>query len=331
MHHEEPGLESPSAADLLCMWKMEDLEEIDACLLCGSEERSLRFCDAPFEVVQCSRCQLVYVTPRLRADVLPKVYGEGYWCSPSPKDRGYADYVGDRALYLRTYEKRLRLVSRFVPTAGRALDIGCAAGFFLEVLSRHGWQVAGVELSPEIARHAREVCGFDQVHVGELGTSSFEPNSFDLITCWDLVEHVPDPIALLRKARSLLKANGHLIIETQNVESRFARLLGHRWQHYKHLEHLYHFSGTTLQLLLQKSGFELVHQTSRFGGKHVSLGFIHERATRIHPVMDTLLRPLALFKGLGVYINLHDELIVVAKKSREFAEKTSEGSELEWS
>jgi 2-polyprenyl-3-methyl-5-hydroxy-6-metoxy-1,4-benzoquinol methylase len=313
------------------MRKTKNFEEITACLLCESEERSLRFHDGPFQVVQCSHCQLVYVTPRLRADVLPHVYGESYWRSPSPKSRGYADYVGDEALYLTTYEKRFRLVNRFAPTPGRALDIGCAAGFFLKVLSRHGWQVDGVELSPEIARHAQEVYGFDQVHVGELGTSSFEPDSFDLITCWDLVEHVPDPIRLLQKARSLLKADGYLIIETQNVDSRFARLLGRRWQHYKHLEHLYHFSASTLRLLLKKSGLDLVHQTSRFGGKHVSLGFIRERATRIHPAMETLLRPLSLLKEFHLYVNVYDELIVVTKRSRDFVQTTNEGSDSEWS
>jgi len=292
-----------------------NFEPVDSCALCGAVERSTRFREGRFEIVRCATCGLVYVTPRLNAESLPAVYDEDYWRSPSPKDRGYADYIGDESLYLRTYQKRYRLIRRFAPRPGRALDVGCAAGYFLKVLSDNGWQVAGVELSPEIAARARDACGSDAIHVGELQTGQFVQRSFDLITCWDVVEHVRDPVALLRTAHSLLKPDGCLIIETQNVESRFARLLGPSWQHYKHLEHLFHFSPSTLRLLLQKSGFESVFQTSRFGGKHVSIGFVLERATRLHPVMRYLLLPLSPFESLHAYVNVFDELIVVARKA----------------
>jgi 2-polyprenyl-3-methyl-5-hydroxy-6-metoxy-1,4-benzoquinol methylase len=289
-------------------------EPVESCILCGARQRSICFREGRFEVVRCSGCSLVYVTPRLKVEYLTDVYDKDYWKSSSPKDRGYADYVGAQSLYLRTYRKRFRLVRRFAPEPGRALDIGCAAGFFLKVLSDHGWQVAGVELSPEIARHAREAYGFDAIHTGVLETASFDPASFDLITCWDVVEHVPDPVGLLCKASSLLKPGGHVIIETQNVESWFANLLGPRWQHYKHLEHLYHFSPATIRLLLQKADLELCHQTARFGGKHVSVEFILERAVRLHPVMRFLLRPLSPFRNLHAYVNPLDEIVVVARK-----------------
>jgi 2-polyprenyl-3-methyl-5-hydroxy-6-metoxy-1,4-benzoquinol methylase len=289
-------------------------EAVDSCILCGAGERSICFREGCFEVVRCSGCSLVYVTPRLKAEYLTDVYDKDYWKSPSPKDRGYADYVGAQSLYLRTYEKRFRLVRRFAPEPGRALDVGCAAGFFLKVMSDRGWQVAGVELSPEIARHAHEVYGLDAIHTGVLETAPFDPASFDLVTCWDVVEHVPDPVGLLRKVSSLLKPGGHVIIETQNVESWFAKLLGPKWQHYKHLEHLYHFSPRTIRLLLEKAALELCHQTARFGGKHVSLGFVLERAVRLHPTMRFLIRPLSPFKNLHAYVNPLDELVVVAEK-----------------
>jgi len=292
-----------------------NFEPVDSCALCGAMERSTHFREGRFEVVRCAACGLVYVTPRLNAESLPAIYDGDYWKSPSPKDRGYADYIGDESLYLRTYQKRYRLIRRFAPRPGRALDVGCAAGYFLKVLSDNGWQVAGVELSPEIAARARQACGSDAIHVGELQAAPFDQSSFDLVTCWDVVEHVRDPLALLRVAQSLLKPDGRLVIETQNVESRFARLLGRSWQHYKHLEHLYHFSPSTLRLLLEKSGFEPFFQTSRFGGKHVSVGFVLERATRLHPAMRHLLRPLSPFESFHAYVNVFDELIVVARKA----------------
>ena len=82
--------------------------------------------------------------------------------------------------------------------------------------------------SPAIARHAIDHFGFENVHIGTLDTAELEKGSFDLITMWDVVEHVPEPRDLLEQARELLKPGGLLVIETQNVNSRFARLLAIR-------------------------------------------------------------------------------------------------------
>ena len=150
----------------------------------------------------------------------------------------------------------------------------------------------------------------DDISPDEAG---FEEGSFDLVTLWDVVEHVPDPQDLLAKVHRLLKPNGTLILETQNVDSSFAGLLGRRWQHYKHEEHLYHFNPDTIRRLLSASRFQVVRNTPAFGGKYVSFGFIAERAGRLSPVAGMLLKPLNLLKKVSVYLNLRDEMIVVAR------------------
>ncbi|GAG13354.1 unnamed protein product, partial [marine sediment metagenome] len=86
-------------------------------------------------------------------------------------------------------------------------------------------------------------------------------------------------------------------------------------QHYKHLEHLYHFQSETLAALFKKSGLEMVHRTWRYAGKHVSFGFVRERAKRLHPSMSRLLRPLAPLDRLSMYVNPGDEIIAVARKA----------------
>jgi 2-polyprenyl-3-methyl-5-hydroxy-6-metoxy-1,4-benzoquinol methylase len=219
-------------------------------------------------------------------------------------------------LYLKTFEQRARFVERFVGRRGRVLDVGCAAGFFMRVMHERGWEVDGVEPSPEIAAHATEAYGFHQLHVGELQTAPFDEGSFDLITLWDVVEHVPDPKALLRRAVSLLRDDGRLVVETQNVASPFARLLGRRWQHYKHMEHLYHFRPETLEELFKQSGLEMVDRTWRHAGKYVSLGFVRERAARLNVFLSRLLRYLAPLDQLSAYVNPADEIIAVARKAR---------------
>jgi SAM-dependent methyltransferase len=292
-----------------------DSIQVEICALCGGRERKLMFEAPPHSVVRCASCGLVWVTPRLTERGLRQVYAEGYWSSDSPKTRGYSDYRRDEPLYLKTFRKRFSFVSRHLGRPGRLLDVGCAAGFFMKVAEERGWEVNGVELSAEIAQHAVNRFGFKGIHVGTLDTAPHAKGSFDLVTMWDVVEHVPDPRALLARARELLKPGGALVLETQNVDSSFARLLGPRWQHYKHDEHLYHFSPPTMRRLLAGAGFDLVELTPRLGGKYVSFGFIAERAARLHPAMSALLSPLSLMKRANVYVNLRDEMIVVARPS----------------
>lgn len=302
---ELPGLARPVAAD--------SLEDV-ACGLCGSRERSLHFADGPFSVVRCNRCGLHYVTPRLKPGVLiESVYDEGYWSSDAAKDRGYTDYRADAPLYLKTYQRRKSVVARHFPRPGRVLDVGCAAGYFLSVMQKEGWQVVGYEPSDAIRAQAQERLGGAPVHGGALEAAPLEPGSFDLVSFWDVIEHVPDPIQTLRFVRTLLKPTGKLLIETQNVQSRAAKWMGKKWQHYKHAEHIYHFDPGTLLKLFEAAGFELLENTPRLGGKYVSLGFIAERSARLSPVAAFLCSPLKLLAKRSVYINLFDEMIAIAR------------------
>jgi SAM-dependent methyltransferase len=179
-----------------------------------------------------------------------------------------------------------------------------------------GHEVWGIEPSSAIAGDARRRLGDDRVHLGTLADAPWPPGSFDLITLWDVVEHLPDPVAALGRARELLRPGGLLLIETQNVESRFAHLLGRRWQHFKQAEHLWHFSPATLARLLRVAGFAPIEMTARRAGKFVGLDFVAERSARLHPVMATGLRPLGKLPG-AIYVNLFDELVAIARAAPE--------------
>ena len=286
------------------------------CGLCGSRERELKFTDGPFSVVTCTACDLTYVTPRLvDHSLIESVYDEGYWSSDAAKDRGYTDYRADAPLYLRTYRKRLKVVRRHFDRPGKVLDVGCAAGYFLSVMQEEGWDVTGLEPSDAIRPQAAERLGAEHVRGGLLGEVDLPRGHYDLITFWDVIEHIPDTVAALRAAKELLAPGGKLLIETQNVASRAAKVLGPAWQHYKHAEHIYHFHPGTLQRLMDAAGFEVLENTPRLGGKYVSLGFISERSQRLHPLLSKLLSPLILVADRAVYVNLFDEMIVVARPS----------------
>ena len=288
--------------------------EIIACPLCGSQDLRPAFSEPPYTVERCGACGLGFVSPRLDEAGLTGIYADdSYWRSDSPKTRGYHDYRADEPLYVRTFHKRLGYALRDGPRAGRALDVGCAAGFCMAALRERGFETYGVEVSEAIGAHARDQLGFgDAVHLGTLETVPHPDHTFDLITMWDVVEHVPDPRALLRKARALLAPGGRLVLETQDIDSRFARLLGPRWHHYKHAEHIYHFTPATVRDLLAATGFRAERLTHRYGGKYVSLHFIAERAGRLHPLLSRALAPLGRLESASLYLNFMDEMIAIA-------------------
>ena len=186
-----------------------------------------------------------------------------------------------------------------------------------------GWDAFGVEPSAAIAREAH--IAHDHLFIGRLEDAPFERASFDLVTFWDVIEHVPDPIATLRAARAFLKPSGRLLVETQNVKSLVARVLRSRWHHYKHAEHLFHFHRGTLAALLECAGFQAIESTSASAGKYVSGAFIAERAARLSPLLSRALSPLSRALKDGVYVNLFDEMIVLAEPLGDGGPKALEG------
>jgi SAM-dependent methyltransferase len=290
----------------------EPLVAVERCPLCGGTATAA-FTEPPYTVKRCDVCGLGFVSPRRTEEGLRALYDDDYWRSPSPKTHGYHDYRADQPLYLHTFRRRLDYALRDGPRSGRALDVGCAAGFCMAVLRERGFETHGVEVSRQIAAHAIEVLGFDTVHLGGIETAPYAEASFDLITMWDVVEHVPDPRALLTRSRELIAPGGRLVIETQDIDSAFARALGPRWHHYKHAEHIYHFTPPTIRALLRDAGFEVERLTHRHGGKYVSLHFIAERAGRVHPALSRALAPLGRLESANVYLNFMDEMIVVAR------------------
>jgi 2-polyprenyl-3-methyl-5-hydroxy-6-metoxy-1,4-benzoquinol methylase len=283
-----------------------------ACLLCGGARRTVVHEKKPFQIVRCADCGFVFTLPRLPPDALRRMYQEDYWKSEAAKDFGYSDYVADEPLYVRTFRMRADLVARHRPPPGRLLDVGCAAGFALTALRERGYDVFGVELSEPMAALARRRLGAEVVHCGVLEEGLFG-GKFDVITMFDVVEHIEDPVAFLATARRMLNPGGVIVFETQNVASPFAKLMGVKWQHYKFQEHLYHFDPKTVRVLLAKAGLELVEWSPRRGGKYVSLRFLVERAGRVHPLLSTLLAPLKFLGGRALYVNVFDEMLVVAR------------------
>lgn len=139
---------------------------------------------------------------------------------------------------------------------GALLDVGCATGAFLALMQTHGWQVQGVEPSPAAATIARQR-GL-QIHNSGLEEAVLTPNQFDVITLWDVLEHIPDPLATLQAARQALKPGGVVLLRVPSPAGLDARLFGTYWTGLDFPRHCWLFTWPQVRTLCQRAGFATV-------------------------------------------------------------------------
>ena len=213
-----------------------------------------------FSFVQCTRCGLVRLHPR-PADMAP-FYPDDYESYASHEGRAHSPLSAVARSY-GSY-KRARIVERASGLRGGAvLDVGCAGGAFLEVMRGRGWQVCGVEPNASAVSHAHRR-GLDVLQ-GELEAVSLPPEHFDVVTLWDVLEHVPDPLSTLRAAHRALKPGGALVLRVPSPLSLDVRLFGRYWAGLDAPRHLWLFSRTTLDKLLLLAGFRTASRRWEYG------------------------------------------------------------------
>lgn len=174
------------------------------------------------------------------------------------------DYISHtdskRSLFEKAYhlvksialKNKLALINSLQPTKGRILDIGAGTGDFLSTAKQNGWQTIGVEPSDK----AKAIALKKGVSFVEQ-TSELENNSFDVITMWHVLEHVPNLDTQIKELKRLLKPDGTLIIAVPNFNSFDAKYYGKFWAAYDVPIHFWHFSKTAVKLLFEKEGMQL--------------------------------------------------------------------------
>lgn len=192
--------------------------------------------------VRCRNCRLVYVNPIEKAGEIEESYHQ----------RSSADAAVVQDSRLSVARSQIALIARY-GHGQSLLDIGCGEGFFLSMAARSGYSVRGVDLSSDAAEYARRTFGVD-VEAKSLEEMQFAENSFDVVTLWQVLEHVPYPLGLLKEVHRILRPRGLLIVSTPDFDGAPARVLRTRWWDITRL-HINHFTGETLTAILQKAQF----------------------------------------------------------------------------
>jgi SAM-dependent methyltransferase len=160
------------------------------------------------------------------------------------------------------WQDRLQVV-RHYKQSGTMLDLGCSSGGFLGFFRCDSWKLYGIEMSSECARRAQETTGA-HVFVGDILGAPFAPESFDVVTCFDVLEHLYHPRAVLEKVAKWLKPDGIFYVQVPNIESAEARVFGTYWHGLELPRHLFHYSPASLELLARSAGLTAVSlQTQR--------------------------------------------------------------------
>jgi len=258
------------------------------------------------QVVECA-CGMVYLSPRLDDRLIRSGYA-------SAED---SVFVAQNPQRIRTFEKKVRAIlrrTRLDPMGKRLLDIGCAGGAFLVASREAGFEVQGIEPSRWMGEYARAQYRLD-VRQGFLEPGMFLDASFDVITLWDVIEHVPSPRDVLAVVHGLLKPGGYLWVSYPDIGSVAAKLLGWRWPFWLSV-HLHYFRRHSMRSQLERSGFAVAYMEPY--GQQLPFGYVLQRAAAVVPAVKPLQR-MASFLHLGALpfrYNMGQTLVVARREGR---------------
>ena len=293
-----------------------------SCNLCGCEDAAVIFpatdklnstldtfaCTSPghgehYRIVRCSQCGLRYSSPRPNTEFLHAEYQQ-------VEDPIYERELGGR---LTTFHRNLKLVETFCK-AGTILDIGTGMGTFLFLAKLNGWDVNGIEPSRWSAQKAEELYGL-KINIGGYGLAPKIHAQLDVVTMWDVIEHISDPLDALQVCNKVLKPGGALILSTVDVGSAYARIMGKYWPWLMKM-HLYYFDRGTMTAYLRKAGFQTL-QIRKY--RHTISG--HYLAYKLRAISGLLPPTVArlldsrILSGRQITVALGDFMEVVAVKS----------------
>jgi SAM-dependent methyltransferase len=243
-------------------------------------------------------------------------YTKGYFTG-DPAKSAFINYKDDKQFIVKNMRQVLAKITKHTPK-GKLLDVGCALGFFVELAREHGFDAYGFDPSEYAVGEAKKLVGEHRIKTGTIGTVRYPAQSFDVITLFDVFEHLQDPGADIERLRTFLKDDGIMVIATGDTDSLMAKVMKRRWTFYIPPQHLFFFSKKTMTILLQARGltpiewfrvgkwlsFRYVLHLAQTTGESIVAKYVHKLVT----VMKADMFP--------VYLPVKDNMVAIIKKDK---------------
>jgi SAM-dependent methyltransferase len=244
---------------------------IEGCPLCGHASPK-KWLVAPdrfhgrhenYRLVRCPGCWLVWQSDPPRAEEMHLHYTDSY--------HRLISAAGETSPH--RWQGHKKILTQF-KQGGALLDLGCSSGAFLEFVKGESWKLSGIEMSADCARRAETRTGA-RVFVGDILDAPFPQESFDVITCFDVLEHLYEPLKVMTKVREWLKPGGVFYVQVPNIDSAEARVFRTYWHGLELPRHLFHYSPASLKFLAESAGLrEVSLETQRNPAVGTSLRYI---------------------------------------------------------
>ncbi len=253
------------------------------------------------QIVRCDTCSLVYTNPMEDLSTILKGYEEVV-------DEEYLQTEHYRKLLLKNHLKKLRVSKK----KGTLLDVGCFAGFFLEIAKEQGWKIYGIEPSQWAGKIAKKKGVTMLGH--EIEKAKLKNNFFDAITLFDVIEHLGNPHKVMTVLEKTMKKNGILLMATPNIDSLFAKILGKRYPFLIRM-HLILYSPKTLKMLFEQHGFKVINTGNyiRIFPLYYILGKIQWKNKPFTWIKSALLS-YPRIANFSVHLNFGDTFYMIGKK-----------------
>lgn len=286
------------------------------CPICRSAQVRLRLRLPKFNILRCPDCSLLMLSHIPSEQELESLYSHEYYEERSEyyfNNPVWDPEHGRNTENIAAFKAGLERLRQLKPEGKTLLDVGCGLGIFLAMARDSGWDVKGVDTSEYAVKYAREHFKLDVSHSAILSDAKFAPESFDVITLWDSIEHFRDPVAQMTEVFRLLKPGGVVMLDTPNGESLLRTLanvcydltLGlFKYPVIKlyHRFHLYYYTQRALRTLLDLTHFELIQVELR------QIPVVKARGTRVEKEL------VRLFSHIERHTGRAFELIVYACK-----------------
>lgn len=306
---------------------MQKLDPNLKCNNCGGDEFVIKYEFETRAIIQCKKCELMMLDQIPTIEDLKAVYDDNYFTNKNllkPDVNGiygYVDYISERAYKQKAYDPICKTLAKHLSRDSAAskpelLDYGCGLGFFIEVANAHGFNVTGIEFNQYAVDYVRKKYNFA---IKEPSEFESDKKKFDVITMFDVLEHLNDPFGLIKNIHGRLHDNGLLLITTMDSLSLSSRILGKRLEDFRRIrEHIFFFAKNNLKNLLIKNNFEILEV--KHIGHAFQLKYLLARSQSISPTLSKLglllLNYFPFLSEMRVYVNPYTKILLIARKRK---------------